>query len=212
MTTQRVRIFDTTLRDGEQSPGCSMNLKEKVRLARKLQSLGVDIIEAGFPIASDGDFEAVKAVAASKKEEAQTLFDRAAATEEPPPEDVVYYAEIQLYRRAMNAAIELGRARLLLDQGKDEEADTALGKAGRFMDGTDELKLLESRLAVRRGSYDKAFRQLRKGMENGELGGEGFALLAVASRASGHTEEYEKALKKARENGADVAALTAAAH
>jgi 2-isopropylmalate synthase len=64
MTTQRVRIFDTTLRDGEQSPGCSMNLKEKVRLARKLQSLGVDIIEAGFPIASDGDFEAVKAVAA----------------------------------------------------------------------------------------------------------------------------------------------------
>ncbi len=57
MTTQRIRIFDTTLRDGEQSPGCSMNLKEKVRLARKLQSLGVDIIEAGFPIASDGDFD-----------------------------------------------------------------------------------------------------------------------------------------------------------
>src|SRR5882724_10549129 len=68
MTTQRVRIFDTTLRDGEQSPGCSMNLKEKVRLARKLQSLGVDIIEAGFPIASDGDFEAVKAVAAECRE------------------------------------------------------------------------------------------------------------------------------------------------
>src|SRR5258708_5288854 len=63
MKSKRVRIFDTTLRDGEQSPGCSMDLKEKVRLARKLQSLGVDIIEAGFPIASDGDFEAVKAVA-----------------------------------------------------------------------------------------------------------------------------------------------------
>lgn len=155
-------------------------------------------------------FEAVKAVAAGKKEEAQGLFDRAAATEEPPPEELVYYADIQLYRRVMNAAIELGRARLLLDQGKDEEAGTALGKAGRFMDGTDELKLLESRLAVRRGSYDKAFRQLRKGMEDGELGGEGFALMAVAARASGHTEEYGKALKKARENGADVAALTAA--
>ncbi len=68
MTTERVRIFDTTLRDGEQSPGCSMDLKEKVRLARKLQSLGVDIIEAGFPIASDGDFEAVKAVAAECRE------------------------------------------------------------------------------------------------------------------------------------------------
>jgi len=64
MKTRRVKIFDTTLRDGEQSPGCSMNLKEKVRLARQLQSLGVDIIEAGFPIASDGDFEAVRAVAA----------------------------------------------------------------------------------------------------------------------------------------------------
>jgi 2-isopropylmalate synthase len=65
---QRVRIFDTTLRDGEQSPGCSMNLAEKVRLAHQLQSLGVDIIEAGFPIASDGDFAAVKAVAAECRE------------------------------------------------------------------------------------------------------------------------------------------------
>src|SRR5258707_7656558 len=64
MKSKRVRIFDTTLRDGEQSPGCSMNLKEKVRLARNLQSVGVDVIEAGFTIASDGDFAAVKAVAA----------------------------------------------------------------------------------------------------------------------------------------------------
>ena len=61
---ERVKIFDTTLRDGEQSPGCSMNLPEKVKLARKLEELGVDVIEAGFPIASDGDFAAVKAVAA----------------------------------------------------------------------------------------------------------------------------------------------------
>jgi len=64
MKPERVRIFDTTLRDGEQSPGCSMNLGEKVALAQKLQELGVDVIEAGFPIASEGDFEAVKAVAA----------------------------------------------------------------------------------------------------------------------------------------------------
>jgi 2-isopropylmalate synthase len=68
MTSERVRIFDTTLRDGEQSPGCSMDVKEKVRLARKLQTLGVDIIEAGFPIASDGDFAAVQAVAAECRE------------------------------------------------------------------------------------------------------------------------------------------------
>ncbi|HYE14978.1 MAG TPA: 2-isopropylmalate synthase [Pyrinomonadaceae bacterium] len=60
----RVTIFDTTLRDGEQSPGCSMNLEEKLRLARQLERLGVDVIEAGFPIASEGDFAAVRAVAA----------------------------------------------------------------------------------------------------------------------------------------------------
>jgi 2-isopropylmalate synthase len=58
----RVWIFDTTLRDGEQSPGCSMNVPEKLRMAAKLVELGVDILEAGFPIASDGDFEAVDAV------------------------------------------------------------------------------------------------------------------------------------------------------
>jgi 2-isopropylmalate synthase len=58
----RVWIFDTTLRDGEQSPGCSMNVPEKLRMAAKLVELGVDILEAGFPIASQGDFEAVDAV------------------------------------------------------------------------------------------------------------------------------------------------------
>jgi len=60
----RIRIFDTTLRDGEQSPGASMNLSEKLEVARALAGLGVDIIEAGFPIASPGDFEAVRAIAA----------------------------------------------------------------------------------------------------------------------------------------------------
>src|SRR5712672_4444595 len=67
MATEQIRItvFDTTLRDGEQSPGCSMNYQEKLRLAHQLDRLGVDVIEAGFPIASDGDFEAVKAISAS---------------------------------------------------------------------------------------------------------------------------------------------------
>jgi 2-isopropylmalate synthase len=68
MASERIRIFDTTLRDGEQSPGCSMDLTEKVRLARQLQTLGVDIVEAGFPIASDGDFAAVRAIAAECRE------------------------------------------------------------------------------------------------------------------------------------------------
>jgi 2-isopropylmalate synthase len=60
--SDRVLIFDTTLRDGEQSPGASMNLPEKLEVAQALQDLGVDVIEAGFPIASPGDFEAVQAI------------------------------------------------------------------------------------------------------------------------------------------------------
>lgn len=62
ITLSRVYIFDTTLRDGEQSPGCSMTKSEKLRVAAKLVDLGVDVLEAGFPIASDGDFEAVDAI------------------------------------------------------------------------------------------------------------------------------------------------------
>ncbi len=60
---ERVYIFDTTLRDGEQSPGATMNLDEKIRMARQLETLGVDVIEAGFPVSSQGDFDAVQAIA-----------------------------------------------------------------------------------------------------------------------------------------------------
>jgi 2-isopropylmalate synthase len=64
MNQKKIDIFDTTLRDGEQSPGCSMYLEEKISMARQLERLGVDVIEAGFPFASDGDFKSVAAVAA----------------------------------------------------------------------------------------------------------------------------------------------------
>ena len=64
---EKVFIFDTTLRDGEQCPGASMNLREKMEVARQLQRLNVDIIEAGFPVISDGDFEAVQKIAAEVK-------------------------------------------------------------------------------------------------------------------------------------------------
>src|SRR5205823_9821837 len=60
-----VKIFDTTLRDGEQSPGISLDVAEKLEIAEQLARLGVDVIEAGFPIASDGDFESVEAIAKS---------------------------------------------------------------------------------------------------------------------------------------------------
>src|SRR3990170_7796239 len=59
----RVLIFDTTLRDGEQSPGATLNIREKLEIARQLDRLGVDVIEAGFPISSPGDFEAVNLIA-----------------------------------------------------------------------------------------------------------------------------------------------------
>ena len=61
----RIIIFDTTLRDGEQSPGFSMNLHEKIRMAEALTELGIDVMEAGFPIASIGDYDSVKAIAES---------------------------------------------------------------------------------------------------------------------------------------------------
>ena len=63
MSHNRIHFFDTTLRDGEQSPGCSMTHHEKLRLAHSLAALGVDILEAGFAIASDGDFAAIRNIA-----------------------------------------------------------------------------------------------------------------------------------------------------
>ena len=68
MAKDQLIIFDTTLRDGEQSPGASMTKEEKLRIARQLERMRVDVIEAGFPAASNGDFEAVKAVAEAIKE------------------------------------------------------------------------------------------------------------------------------------------------
>ena len=67
MTQDRVFIFDTTLRDGEQSPGATMNHSEKLELAEMLDDMGVDIIEAGFPVASEGDFNAVREISKRSK-------------------------------------------------------------------------------------------------------------------------------------------------
>lgn len=65
MSSNRVYVFDTTLRDGEQSPGASLNVEEKVEIARQLERLGVDVIEAGFPVSSPGDFESVRRIASA---------------------------------------------------------------------------------------------------------------------------------------------------
>ncbi|MEK9671707.1 MAG: 2-isopropylmalate synthase [Rhodospirillaceae bacterium] len=89
----RVVIFDTTLRDGEQSPGASMNLEEKLRIARVLEEMGVDVIEAGFPIASDGDFESVSKIAKVIKNSTVTGLARAARGDIERAGDAVKHAE-----------------------------------------------------------------------------------------------------------------------
>ena len=75
--SNHIVFFDTTLRDGEQSPGCTMHHAEKLRMAHKIAALGVDILEAGFPIASTGDFESVRAIAKEVKGPRITALARA---------------------------------------------------------------------------------------------------------------------------------------
>ncbi len=96
----RVIIFDTTLRDGEQSPGCSMNLEEKLRLAKMLDEMGVDVIEAGFPIASGGDFEAVHEISKLVKRAVVCGLSRAK------------HGDIQAAADAIKPATEKGRGRI----------------------------------------------------------------------------------------------------
>ncbi|AOY76370.1 2-isopropylmalate synthase [Clostridium formicaceticum] len=90
---KHIKIFDTTLRDGEQSPGCSMNLQEKLELAKQLERLKVDVIEAGFAIASPGDFAAVKAVAQAIKDCKVASLARALPADIEKAYEAVKYAE-----------------------------------------------------------------------------------------------------------------------
>src|SRR5256884_4786789 len=146
MSSERVRIFDTTLRDGEQSPGCSMDLNEKVRLARKLEGLGVDIIEAGFPIASDGDFAAVKAVAAECREVTVAALCRTAEPDviraaealrsaaHPRIHTFVATSDIHLeykLRKTRTEVIEMTRNAVRLARGLAEEVEFSAEDATR---------------------------------------------------------------------------------
>ena len=81
--TDRLFIFDTTLRDGEQSPGASMTKDEKLRIARQLERLKVDVIEAGFPASSNGDFAAVRAIAHAIKGSTGSALARAYEIQAP---------------------------------------------------------------------------------------------------------------------------------
>ncbi len=91
--SKQIKIFDTTLRDGEQSPGCSMRLNEKIQMARQLERLGVDVIEAGFAIASPGDFESVKTVAQTIKNASVASLARALEKDIDRAYEAVKYSE-----------------------------------------------------------------------------------------------------------------------
>jgi len=92
MQTQ-IRIFDTTLRDGEQTPGVNLNIQEKLEIARQLLKLGVDVIEAGFAIASPGDFEAIKTISQDIKGVTIASLCRAIEKDIDRAWDAVQYAE-----------------------------------------------------------------------------------------------------------------------
>ena len=134
--TRRIKIFDTTLRDGEQSPGCSMNIGEKLRMAEQLDRLGVDVIEAGFAIASPGDFQAVKsisgvvknAVVASLARSLEKDIDVAweAVREAAHPRIHVFLATSELhmrYKLKMTPEEVLERARTAVAYAKSKCAD-----------------------------------------------------------------------------------------
>jgi 2-isopropylmalate synthase len=135
----RVKIFDTTLRDGEQSPGCSMNTEEKLRMARQLEELGVDILEAGFPIASEGDFDAVRQVAAQAGPEvtvaalaraARPDIERAAAALEPAKR-----SRIHVFLATSDIHLE-HKLRLTRTQATDQIA-ASVALARRYVDDVE---------------------------------------------------------------------------
>src|SRR5690554_3686065 len=93
MASRKIDIFDTTLRDGEQVPGCKLNTPEKIEIARQLEKLGVDIIEAGFPISSPGDFNSVVEIAKAVKEPVVCALSRAVKKDIEVAAEALKYAK-----------------------------------------------------------------------------------------------------------------------
>lgn len=146
MTTERVAVFDTTLRDGEQSPGCSMNLDEKLRIARQLEQLGVDVIEAGFPIASEGDFAAAEAVANScrqvtvaalcrtSEQDVARAAEALAGAAHPRIHTFVATSDIHLQhklRKTRNEVLEMTRTSVRMARNYAEEVEFSAEDATR---------------------------------------------------------------------------------
>lgn len=160
-------------------------------------------------------YRARDAAAAGRLAEAETLFAKALDLEEPVEvvetgRRNVQWGDIQWARRAFNARIEAFRAILLMDLGRDDEADAAIGRARRVVRDDLGLDRILARLEVRRGRYERAYELLRRGDRHERLEAQDYALLAIAARETGRTEEAGEALKKARERGVDVTLLATA--
>jgi len=136
--SERVWIFDTTLRDGEQSPGCSMNLQEKLTLARQLARLGVDVIEAGFPIASPGDLEAVRAIAREVRDPSICALARTSAADiEHAQEALAEAARPRIHTFIATSDIHLQHKLRMSREQVLEEVDRAVRQARRYVDDVE---------------------------------------------------------------------------
>jgi len=135
---EQICIFDTTLRDGEQSPGCSMNLTEKLTLARQLEKLGVDVIEAGFPIASDGDFESVREVARELRETIVCGLARTAPKDiERAAEAIEAAAKPRIHTFIATSDIHLKHKLRMSREQVLEEVDRAVRQARGYCDDVE---------------------------------------------------------------------------
>ena len=164
-------------------------------------------------------YQGLDEVAAGRSDEAEALFVRALAAEVEvvtDPKAASSRQDLKREGRLLDAMIDLQRARLWLDRGRDTEAGEAFDRARKVLADysgwvEEELAAIEARLDIRRGDAERAFKRLRKGvLRRGSVEGtEGYVLLAIAAQATGHREELDKALEMAKENGADVSLLAA---
>jgi 2-isopropylmalate synthase len=135
---ERVRIFDTTLRDGEQSPGISLDVAEKLEIAEQLARLGVDIIEAGFPIASQGDFEAVEAIASSVRGPVITALSRTGLKDVDRAWEAVRHAEHpRIHVFIATSAIHMKKKLRMTEDQVKAEAASGVARAKNYTDDVE---------------------------------------------------------------------------
>ncbi|MBI4744182.1 MAG: 2-isopropylmalate synthase [Actinobacteria bacterium] len=160
---EKVYIFDTTLRDGEQSPGISLNAREKLEIAEQLARLGVDIIEAGFPVTSPGDFEAVKTIAEKVKGPTIAALARAVDLDIDRAWEAIKNAEKpRIHTFIMTSDIQIG---LQLKKTKDEVLEMAARAVRRAKGYTNDVEF--SPMDATRSDFDFLCKVIEAAIESG---------------------------------------------